>query len=63
MSPKPPDYTDPSFEGPPVRGTPSAAAKPARPAQDEWGLFDPVQCGIPAVLRRLEQMAKKEKSE
>ncbi|MBZ5557310.1 MAG: hypothetical protein LAO77_08570 [Acidobacteriia bacterium] len=25
----------------------------ARPAQDEWGLFDPEQAGFEAVMRKL----------
>jgi hypothetical protein len=31
----------------------SAAPDPRRPVQDEWGLFDPEQAGIPALMRSL----------
>ena len=27
--------------------------QPSRPAQDEWGLYDPEQAGLEAVIRRL----------
>ena len=27
--------------------------QPVRPAQDEWGIFDPEQAGFEAVLRKL----------
>lgn len=32
----------------------SGAPGPGRPVQDEWGLFDPDQVGMPALHRRLE---------
>ena len=31
----------------------STARQVGRPVQDEWGIFDPEQAGIEAVLRRL----------
>ena len=34
----------------PVRKTPS------RPIQDEWGLFDPAQCGFAALLSKLDEI-------
>jgi len=30
--------------------------KPAKPMQDEWGLYDPEQCGFAALLERLEDL-------
>jgi hypothetical protein len=40
---------------------PASAPKPPRPAptrpiQDEWGLFDPAQCGFAALLDKLEEI-------
>jgi hypothetical protein len=40
---------------------PADAAKPARktpsrPVQDEWGLFDPAQCGFAALLSKLDEI-------
>ena len=40
---------------------PSVAPKPARktpsrPIQDEWGLFDPAQCGFAALLSKLDEI-------
>jgi hypothetical protein len=37
--------------------TPNPARKtPARPIQDEWGLFDPAQCGFAALLSKLDEI-------
>jgi len=35
---------------------PSKKAKPARLVQDEWGLFDPDQCGFAAVVEKLNEV-------
>jgi hypothetical protein len=32
----------------------------SKPAQDEWGLFDPAQCGFAALLAKLEEITEKE---
>jgi hypothetical protein len=40
----------PSVAPIPVRKTPS------RPIQDEWGLFDPAQCGFAALLDKLDEI-------
>jgi hypothetical protein len=40
----------PSIAPKPVRKT------PARPIQDEWGLFDPAQCGFAALLSKLDEI-------
>jgi hypothetical protein len=29
---------------------------PSRPVQDEWGLFDPAQCGFAALLSKLDEI-------
>src|SRR5439155_19539601 len=31
---------------------PSSRSRKAKPAQDEWGLFDPEQCGFAALLAK-----------
>jgi hypothetical protein len=38
---------------PDVNPSSSAAPQFRRPLQDEWGIFDPEQAGIEAVLRKL----------
>jgi hypothetical protein len=49
-----------------VAGQPNAPAatrnskKPPRPVQDEWGFFDPDQCGFRALLARLDAIAATE---
>jgi hypothetical protein len=30
--------------------------------QDEWGIFDPDQCGFPAVAERLDEIAESKKT-
>lgn len=37
--------------------------KKQRPVQDEWGFFDPEQCGFPALLAKLDEIARSEESE
>jgi hypothetical protein len=34
--------------------------KPTKPMQDEWGLYDPEQCGFAALLERLEDLTESE---
>ena len=34
------------------------AAKKAKPAQDEWGFFDPEQCGFSTLLAKLEEITE-----
>jgi hypothetical protein len=46
---------------------PSVAPKPARktpsrPIQDEWGLFDPAQCGFAALLTKLDEITEASES-
>ena len=38
---------------------PTASERP--PIQDEWGIFDPDQCGFPAVAERLDEIAESKK--
>jgi hypothetical protein len=41
------------------RAKPVAAKKtPPRPAQDEWGLFDPEQCGFASLLAKLSEITE-----
>jgi hypothetical protein len=35
-----------------------AAAAKAKPAQDEWGFFDPQQCGFAALLAKLDEITE-----
>jgi hypothetical protein len=46
----------PSDAPKPVRKTPS------RPIQDEWGLFDPAQCGFAALLEKLDEITEANES-
>jgi hypothetical protein len=32
----------------------------AQPVQDEWGFFDPSQCGFPALIAKLDEIASRE---
>ena len=45
-----------------VATTPPRKRKP-RPIQDEWGFFDPGQCGFQALMARLDEIAAKEDDE
>ena len=36
--------------------TPKKRANAAKPAQDEWGFFDPEQCGFAALLAKLDEI-------
>ena len=52
----PPD-PDVEFAPPPSpedRG--SARKRKGKPYQDEWGFFDPVQCGFAALLAKLDEV-------
>jgi hypothetical protein len=51
----------------PVVQMPSPAAraartKPGRPVQDQWGLFDPEQCGFAALLAKLDEIGSREEA-
>jgi hypothetical protein len=37
---------------------PARAGKPAKPVQDEWGFFDPEQCGFAALLAKLDEVTE-----
>ena len=45
--------------------TPPSTRRPrkAKPVQDEWGFFDPSQCGFPALMAKLDEIADKEEAE
>jgi hypothetical protein len=41
----------------------AATARPqrtAKPVQDEWGFFDPEQCGFAALLAKLDEVTESE---
>jgi hypothetical protein len=40
----------------PVATDPATRPKRTRPIEDEWGLFDPEQCGFAALLDKLDEM-------
>ena len=40
-----------------ARPTAAPRANPDRPVQDEWGIFDPQQAGMAAVIRKLLEQA------
>jgi len=42
---------------------PKRSRNEAKPVQDEWGFFDPDQCGFRALLARLDAIAAKEDDE
>jgi hypothetical protein len=37
---------------------PPQAGKKAKPVQDEWGFFDPEQCGFAALLAKLDEVTE-----
>jgi hypothetical protein len=42
----------------PPSARPAKAGKRARPVQDEWGFFDPEQCGFAALLAKLDEVTE-----
>jgi len=48
-----------------VTRPPTTRRRPNKPApvQDEWGFFDPNQCGFEALLARLDAIAEKDDDE
>jgi hypothetical protein len=59
--------TDPPQETPTPTPTPAAdspaaptRAKKSKPIQDEWGFFDPEQCGFAALLAKLDEITEDE---
>ena len=44
-------------------GAAGANEEAAKPMQDEWGLYDPEQCGFAALLERLEELTETEAAE
>ncbi len=45
-----------------LRPVPAPTAS-TRPKQDEWGLYDPEQCGFAALLQRLDELANDDRRE
>jgi hypothetical protein len=37
---------------------PRKRAKAVKPVQDEWGFFDPEQCGFAALLAKLDEITQ-----
>jgi hypothetical protein len=64
----PPEPDVPPAAAPPASRQPAVVAdvdtrtkkraKPIKPAQDEWGLFDPEQCGFAALLAKLDEITQ-----
>lgn len=48
----------PSNNTPPLPTQSEAKTAERPPIQDEWGIFDPDQCGFPAVAERLDEIAE-----
>ena len=42
----------------PPAARPAKAGKRAKPVQDEWGFFDPEQCGFAALLAKLDEVTE-----
>jgi hypothetical protein len=42
----------------PVAGSATSRSKTPKPIQDQWGLFDPEQCGFAALLAKLEEITE-----
>jgi hypothetical protein len=47
----------------PERGRRKKRAKATPPAQDEWGMFDPQQCGFAALMAKLDAMNDEDRKE
>jgi hypothetical protein len=54
----PPSFAKAS-EGKPRRRAEPKRAEP-KPLQDEWGFFDPKQCGFSALIAKLDEIAEEE---
>jgi hypothetical protein len=57
-SPRPAEAARPQVARP---GAPPAERK-AKPIQDEWGFFDPEQCGFAALLAKLDEVTDSEEN-
>jgi hypothetical protein len=42
----------------PVAGSAAPRRRTPKPIQDQWGLFDPEQCGFAALLAKLEEITE-----
>ena len=58
---------EPSAAAPPTQDRAAAKQRPAKrpekkptPVQDEWGFFDPQQCGFAALLAKLDEITDNE---
>jgi hypothetical protein len=43
-----------------VTAPPIKRGRNAQPVQDEWGFFDPNQCGFPALVAKLDEIAARD---
>ena len=44
----------------PTAASRTARLKPRRPVEDQWGLFDPEQCGFAALLAKLDEISSRD---
>ena len=58
VSAKPKESRAPSLAS--AAKKPTRKSKKAKPVQDEWGFFDPQQCGFAALLAKLEEITDEE---
>jgi hypothetical protein len=47
---------------PAVPKPPKPKPKQRRPVEDQWGLFDPEQCGFAALLAKLDEIGAREEA-
>ena len=52
-----PRVESPEPQEPATVAVPARRRRPAAPVQDEWGLFDPEQCGFAALLAKLDEFS------
>ena len=50
----------PLLAGPRRRGGRAAPKPKPKPVQDEWGFFDPEQCGFAALLAKLDEITEED---
>jgi hypothetical protein len=56
VSAKPKERRAPALA--PAAKNPTKRTKKAKPVQDEWGFFDPEQCGFAALLAKLDEITE-----
>jgi len=58
VSAKPKDRRAPAVAS--AAKKPTKRSKKAKPIQDEWGFFDPEQCGFAALLAKLDEITEED---